>query len=1033
MPNLIYDHETTSLANLREVGGWRYATDDSTDVLCCAFAVDDGPIQVWRRGDPVPAAFFAAAQDPSWRVISFNNAFERAIDQHILVKRHGWPAIPLSHYRCLQASALSLALPAALDDVAKALKLEQQKDAAGAATMMRLARLGRAAAIDPPDFEALVVYCKQDVATECELFQRIGLLSDAEQTLWLLDAAINARGIHIDRTLLDAALRIAEEAQRELNSEIGVKTGLDVRTIGQTEKLMEWLAEHDCTVTDLKKGTLRHALRRKSISDEVRRVIELRLAGAHASASKLETMRAWLNDDDRVRNVFRFHGTSTGRWSSVGIQLQNLKRPETEDLGAAIEAVATGSFEHVQKLYPQPMSVVGDISRALITAAPGHRLITADYSGVESRITAWVSGQQSKLDQWSKYDRTQAAEDEPYYLLGRAIGFEGKQTRDLGKIADLAFGYQGGAGAWKKLAPADDQSTDDEIKARQRAWHRAHPATVRFWRAIDRAAVQAVAHPGHRFQCGRVSFETDGREFLRLRLPSGRSLAYPFPTIKKNSRGYNVLSYMDNVLGQWTEVKFGHGVYGGLLLENVVQAVARDVFAAAMARVEAAGYRVTIHVHDEICAEVPDGFGSTEEFLQIITVAPDWAAGLPIAAKVRAGLRFAKESGPASPGADKSVSTDDPGVPWSDPLNDLYHGNPAPPPVPQGVSSITPPPENAPAASLEASFIRTEPESPPIAPAAAVAEAPAETAARAAINAWAKTEIALADLIGQELVDGKIICPFHDDHRPSLHIYDDHYHCFACGAHGDRIDWLMHAEGVDRAQAAVRLAMTAGSRTYARRQRKDDERANIDRAARLWDRAVSIGGTLAERYLEARCIDVAALPGADVLRFLPNCPFNGERHPCLLALFRDVASDEPAGIHRIALTPAGEKLGRRMLGQWPRPRAIKFWPATSSLVIGEGAETVLTAATRLTHKGEPLRPAWSLGSSGVGARTGIASFPVVPGVEKLIVLVDHDANGVGQKAAEECATRWVAAGPKAVLLKPKRVGFDFNDVARAVS
>jgi DNA polymerase bacteriophage-type len=1006
MPDLIYDFETTSLADLRKVGAWRYATDESTEVLCCAFTIDDGPIQVWRRGDPVPAAFFAAAQDPAWRVISFNNAFERAIDQHVLVKRHAWPVIPLSHYRCLQASALSLALPAALDGVAQALKLAHQKDQAGAATMMRLARLGRAAAIDPADFETLVAYCKQDVATERELFQRIGLLSDAEQALWLLDAAINARGICIDRALLDAALRIAEEAQRELNSEIGVKTGLDVRTIGQTERLMEWLAEHGCEVTDLKKGTLKHALRRKAISDEVRRVIQLRLDGAHASASKLETMRAWLNDDGRVRNVFRFHGASTGRWSSVGIQLQNLKRSEVEDLGAAIEAVATGSFEHVQSLYPAPMSVVGDISRALITAALGHRLITADFSGVESRITAWVSGQQSKLDQWSKYDRTQAAEDEPYYILGRAIGFEGKQARDLGKIADLAFGYQGGAGAWKKLAPADDASTEEQIKARQRAWHRAHPATVRFWRAIDRAAVQAVAHPGHRFDCGRVSFEYDGREFLRLRLPSGRSLAYPFPVIKTNVRGYRVLSYMDKVLGQWTEVKFGNGVYGGLLLENLVQAVARDVFAAAMVRVEAADYRVALHVHDEICVEVPDGFGSAEEFLTIITAAPDWAtASLPIAAKVRESQRFAKENGPAPK---------------------------------QGVSTITPPPENAPAASLEARSIRTKSESPPIAPAATVVEVPAETAAQAAIGAFTRAEITLRELVEGEIDDGgKVHCPFHDDNTPSCHIYDDsdggHYHCFGCGAHGDRVAWLMQVHKVDRAQALVMLAMRAGSRTYAWRLRKDDERANIDRAARLWDRAVPIAGTLAERYLESRCIDVTALPGAEVLRFLPNCPFNSERHPCLLAVFRDVESDEPAGIHRIALTPEGEKLGRRMLGQWPRPRAIKFWPAESSLVVGEGIETVTAAATRLTHKGEPLRPAWALGSSGVGARTGIAAFPVLPGVEKLIVLVDHDSNGVGQRAAEECAARWFAAGRKPVLLKPKRVGFDFNDVARAVS
>jgi hypothetical protein len=194
----------------------------------------------------------------------------------------------------------------------------------------------------------------------------------------------------------------------------------------------------------------------------------------------------------------------------------------------------------------------------------------------------------------------------------------------------------------------------------------------------------------------------------------------------------------------------------------------------------------------------------------------------------------------------------------------------------------------------------------------------------------------------------------------------------------------------------------------------------------LWEEARPIANTLAAQYLTNRRINVDVLTAnvEAVLRFHPQCPFGpGTRHPCLLALFRDVATDAPAGIHRVALTPDGQKIERRMLGQWPAPRAIKLWPAESSLVIGEGIETVLAAATQLQHRGALLRPAWAIGSS-----SGIARFPLVAGIRQLTVLVDNDANGVGPRNAKECAKRWAAAGRAVALLTPQQSGTDFNDL-----
>ena len=382
---LHHDFETRSKLDLRKVGAWRYSRDPSTDVWCCAYAVDDEPVQIWTPGDPTPPEFIEVAENPTWLLVAHNDAFERSITQHLMAPRYGWPLVPIERRRCSMAASLAHALPPGLDDVADALGLEHRKDAAGHRVMQLMARpkLGGGWFDDAERLEKLYAYCRQDVEVERELERRVAPLSPEEQALWTLDARINDRGLHLDGELLDAAIRVAEATEHAINDELKALTDGAVDTIDKRDKLAAWLAAHDCAVTDMQKGTLKRALTRKNIPPEARRAIELRLDGAHAAASKLETMGAWRNGDGRVRGAFRFHGASTGRWTSFGIQLQNLKRPETEDLGAAIDAVATGDLDQVRRISAQPMSVVGDISRALICAAPGHRLIAADFSGVE--------------------------------------------------------------------------------------------------------------------------------------------------------------------------------------------------------------------------------------------------------------------------------------------------------------------------------------------------------------------------------------------------------------------------------------------------------------------------------------------------------------------------------------------------------------------------------------------------------------------------------------------------------------------------
>jgi DNA polymerase I-like protein with 3'-5' exonuclease and polymerase domains len=282
----------------------------------------------------------------------------------------------------------------------------------------------------------------------------------------------------------------------------------------------------------------------------------------------------------------------------------------------------------------------------------------------------------------------------------------------------------------------------------------------------------------------------------------------------------------------------------------------------------------------------------------------------------------------------------------------------------------------------------------------------------------------LPDVIGRPLADGKINCPFHDDATPSCHVYDDHFHCFGCGARGDAIDWLIIVENLTRDQAIALLTTWQGQAAPARRV---DDGYNLKRALRLWEAAEPINGVVRRYLADVRGIDADIVPAGAPLRFHPRCAFGRDVFPCLLALFSDVEDDSAAGIHRIALTPdvfAGGKVQRMMLGSWARPRAIKLWPANGRLFVGEGIETVLAAST-LEHCGAPMRPAWAVGSS-----VAIRKLPPIAGVDVLGLLVDHDHNGVSQGAAAYCAARWSRSGKRVLQFVPDRPGADFNDVVK---
>jgi DNA polymerase len=998
------DIETRSTFELTEVGAWRYAAEPTTGVWSIGYAVDNPP-QIWTPDQPIPEVFFIAARDPDWLIVAHNDAFEQAIEERILAPRYGWPLVPLERHRCTMAMALACALPGGLDGAAEALNSPFPKDVDGQRLMRKMARPRKPRAgedpnggpywHDEPENQArLQKYCMRDIEAERWLYQHLPLLIDSEQALWALDQQINQRGFYTDGALLNAAHHVVTETGAALQTEFRELTGLN--STNQTAKLIAWLAEHNCTVTDVQKGTLRHALRRKGLEPAARRAIELRLQLAHASAGKVEALLTWRDaDDGRVRGTLKFHGAGTGRWAGHGPQPQNFKRDAegTDEKIAAIMNVGEG--------LASPVEAVGEIARAMICAAPGHRLLIGDYGAIESRITAWAAGEQSKIDLWKRFDQTGDPNDDPYVVFGRAIKHPETSARAYGKVGDLAFGFGGGVGAWQNFAPEDDTSDEATIKRYRDTWRARHPKTVQFWYALDRAAISAIRNPSTDHRVGRFTYRFDA-PFLRVKLPSGRSISYPFAEImpQPDRFGHPRATFLDTAGGGFGPCNFGRGSWGGTWCENTVSGVARDLLAAAMLRLEGAGYHIVLHVHDEIVAEVPENFGSLEEFQRLITTLPDWAEGLPIAAKVRAGLRFSKPEQPQAP------ASADPDVTISDDLRipNFLLRCPAPPMTAAVNEEI-----DANARCTVGNARRTVNTSVPDGngPHHQVHN---EDTARLAMAGQVSSapENGIGTARGSNLGsagNGKIICPFHDDHDPSLQLYaDGHYHCYVCGAHGD-IEELPDATPAPASNTA---------------------QSNVDtfkRGTQLWQTAVSIRGTLAEQYLTVtRKLDLAILPDIDaVLRFHPRCPFDGNSHPCVIALFRDVETDEVAGIHRIALTAKAEKIGRMMLGSWPRPRAIKLRSGGDKLIVGEGIETTIAGGTQRNSTGA----VWAVGSA-----NAIAQLPVIASIAELTILIDHDDNDVGPRSARACSTHWSDAGRTVILLTPRQIGADFNDLIK---
>jgi hypothetical protein len=1044
-----WDVETASVCDLKTCGADVYARDPSTCMLLMCFAVGDGEVQVWKPGDPVPAPF---ADPIKYTFVSDNWTFENQILTYVLIPQHGFIPIPIERQGCAQRKALASAFPASLNRRCEALDLPYRKDRAAADALRRLSRLSKPYKYKDPakrerDFELVTQRCQTDVKSTRAAYThtRLHSLSLEERQVLLLDATINARGIRGNMPFIKAGHALMLRVRHDINARIAELTEGAVTSVHQTQKLKEAINARGHNLATLDKRAVAACLAHKP-DDVSRELLGLRQRGAHQNVFK--RLLAHTNpNDERIRGGLRYHGAGPGRWTSPGAGLHGLSRNDEEFPAALIDALMAGDYAALER-YGDLLKVTGQLERAALCAADGHELICADLSMIESRVTAWIASEMWKVAAFQKFDASGGDKGlDPYRVFAHRLLQKNSPIseitaaeRQLGKCGELACGFGGGLRAWRRIAKDEDVRSDEEVKAIVYAWRTAHPRITAFWDRLARAARSSIVS-GKPVQVSAVPHlvtDFDGYA-LTITLPSGRVINYPGAHLVPSEmfvNGAHDIEFMDNTHGKWAPVRAWYGT----LTENVVQGIARDLLSSAIVRAETRGLRVVHHAHDEIVVEAPIGTVTPQDVLACLLEAPPWAAGLPLGGKVRSGILFFEPGNAAPPtepiaAAHHVVNTADDTADESEDEAEDAEAVETSVQLSQGIRTLSPQPVRVcqcchldPPDGTErqlADEIWVHPRCDDIYLRARFAEEgmpwenrafapqpqapPPQASASQASSSVSSRGNGRGDFDSSVVV--KMICcpePEHDDSTPSCALYSDgHYYCFGCEAYG----WIedLDLEDDELAQLAAHAGAAVADDTYT-----------LKLAFKLWDQGESIIGTLAEHYLvDTRKLNLAALSSInDVLRFHPKCVFGkGVQHPCLLALFCDVENDAFAGIHRIGLTAGAKKIERRTLGRWPNARAIKLWPATNKLSIGEGVETVLAAI----RCGAITPPAWA-----VGGRTNIAEFPVLPDIRALTILVDND----GDKArpnAKACAERYLAAGGKVRLLTTKHVK-DFNDL-----
>lgn len=639
MHTLAIDIETYSSNDLLKCGVYKYVEAPDFTVLMVGVKYDDDEIVVYDMSSGCETQELKQALcNPKYVKTAFNANFERTC----LAKFFGIELDP-AQWECAAVKSAMCGLPLSLDGVAKALQLAETKDAEGKAlikyfsmpckpTKTNGGRTRNLPEHAPEKWQKFLDYCKQDVKVEQAIREKLSWfeIPETEAKLWQLDQRINDTGILIDKKLVKEAIRLDLENKELLTKRAIELTGLD--NPNSAAQLKRWLEEETGDeVATLNKKAI-PALINNTTDETVLEILKIRQEAAKTSVKKYIAMAKGCCDDGSIRGLLQFYGANrTGRWAGRLVQVQNLPKNSLADLDIARECVKAGDLDTVQLLFGNVPDTLSQLIRTAFIARPGHRFIVADFSAIEARVIAWLAGERWRLEVFKTHGKIyEASAAQMFKVPIESIG-KGSDLRQKGKVAELALGYQGGPNALIAMGALDMGIAEEELPRLVKMWRNANKKIVQLWYDIQDAAVMAMAEAGKNITVRFISFNYDIRhDVLFCLLPSGRRLAYQRPRIKDGKFG-DALTYegIDQTKKTWVR----EDTYGGKLVENIVQAVSRDCLAVAMTRLDAAGYCIVMHVHDEEVLEVPDtDTGALAEINKIMSMPIDWAPGLPLTA-----------------------------------------------------------------------------------------------------------------------------------------------------------------------------------------------------------------------------------------------------------------------------------------------------------------------------------------------------------------------------------------------------------------
>ena len=631
---LAADIESFSDVDLVKCGVYTYADSPAFEILLFAYSFDGGETQIidLAQGEKLPAEVKEAIFDVSVTKTAYNANFERTC-----LSKYFGRYIPPESWHCSAVQAAMLALPRSLEDVGRVLGLDEQKMKEGKELIRyfcvpckptkanggRTRNLPRHA---PEKWELFKTYCKRDVDVEKSIRRKLHNfpIPESEMELYRLDQRINDRGVLVDMGLVEQAI-----ACERLHKEVVTKRAYELTGLenpNSVAQLKGWLRDMGMEAESLSKKAVAEMI--AETDGEVEELLKLRLLMAKTSVKKYEAMERSVCSDGRIHGMLMFYGANrSGRWSGKNVQIQNLPKNDIPDLELARELVKKGRFEDIELLYDSTPNVLSELIRTAFIPKPGCRFVVADFSAIEARVLAWLSGEQWRLDVFTSHGKIYEASASSMFHVPMEEITKGSPLRQKGKLAELGLGFGGASGALISMGALDMGLTEEELPPLVAAWRKANPHITQFWWDVDAAAIKTVTEK-QRTKVGRIIFEYRSG-ILFITLPSGRKLSYVKPRMAVNKFGRDGLTYEGiSENKKWSRIE----TYGPKLVENIVQGTARDLLAEAMLRVEKKGYPIVMHCHDEIIAEVPEGVGSVDEMCEVMAVQPAWAEGLPLRA-----------------------------------------------------------------------------------------------------------------------------------------------------------------------------------------------------------------------------------------------------------------------------------------------------------------------------------------------------------------------------------------------------------------